>query len=115
MARLRMALALAARIFGSDAILYGSEGSWSDFFRPPLERKPRAAPSDALTALAVVAPLYVIANGFYVQLHDTSMPAQLMAAVGSDDGREIVLMLEELRQQGRLQLDPAEGRYSLMN
>jgi len=40
---------------------------------------------------------------------------ELMAAVGSDDGREIVLMLEELRRAGRLQRDPAEGRYSLMN
>ena len=31
----RAALALAARIFGSDAILYGSQGSWSDLFRRP--------------------------------------------------------------------------------
>jgi len=37
----------------------------------------------------------------------------LMAALGSDDGREIVLTLEELRTQGRLQRDAAEGRYSL--
>jgi 2,5-furandicarboxylate decarboxylase 1 len=37
----------------------------------------------------------------------------LMAAVGSDDGREIVLALEELRRQGRLTRDPSEGRYSL--
>jgi hypothetical protein len=36
-----------------------------------------------------------------------------MAAVGSDDGREIVLELETLRQQGRLERDPSEGRYSL--
>jgi 3-polyprenyl-4-hydroxybenzoate decarboxylase len=38
----------------------------------------------------------------------------LMAAMGSDDGREIVLALEELRQQGRLQRDSVEGRYSLL-
>jgi UbiD family decarboxylase len=38
---------------------------------------------------------------------------QLMAAVGSEDGREIVLVLEELHRQGRLKRDPAEGRYSL--
>jgi hypothetical protein len=37
----------------------------------------------------------------------------LMAAVGSDDGREIVLELEALRRQGRLARDPSEGRYSL--
>ena len=37
----------------------------------------------------------------------------LMAAVGSDDGREIVLALDALRKQGRLKRDTAEGRYSL--
>jgi UbiD family decarboxylase len=37
----------------------------------------------------------------------------LMAAMGSDDGREIVLALEELHRQGRLKRDPTEGRYSL--
>jgi UbiD family decarboxylase len=39
---------------------------------------------------------------------------ELMAAVGSDDGREIVLELEELRRQGHLQRDPSEGRYRLV-
>jgi 2,5-furandicarboxylate decarboxylase 1 len=38
---------------------------------------------------------------------------ELMAALGSDDGREIVLELERLREQGRLARDPAEGRYRL--
>jgi UbiD family decarboxylase len=37
----------------------------------------------------------------------------LMAAMGSDDGREIVLVLEDLQRQGRLARDAAEGRYSL--
>jgi 3-polyprenyl-4-hydroxybenzoate decarboxylase len=37
----------------------------------------------------------------------------LMTALGSGDGREIVLELEALRQQGRLTRDTAEGRYSL--
>jgi 2,5-furandicarboxylate decarboxylase 1 len=40
--------------------------------------------------------------------------ADLMAALRSDDGREIVLALEELRRRGRLERDPAEGRYSLI-
>jgi 2,5-furandicarboxylate decarboxylase 1 len=37
----------------------------------------------------------------------------LMAALSSEDGREIVLALEELDRQGRLERDPVEGRYSL--
>jgi UbiD family decarboxylase len=38
---------------------------------------------------------------------------QLMTAVGSDDGREIVLELEDLRLRGRVKRDPADGRYTL--
>jgi UbiD family decarboxylase len=37
----------------------------------------------------------------------------LMAALGSDDGRDIVLALEALYKQGRLKRDPADGRYTL--
>ena len=37
----------------------------------------------------------------------------LMTALGSSDGREIVLALDALRQKGRLKRDTAEGRYSL--
>jgi UbiD family decarboxylase len=39
---------------------------------------------------------------------------QLMAAVGSEDGREILLELEDLEKRGRLKRDPQEGRYSLV-
>jgi UbiD family decarboxylase len=39
---------------------------------------------------------------------------ELMTAIGSDDGREIVLQLETLRAHGKLKRDPADGRYSLM-
>jgi len=38
----------------------------------------------------------------------------LMAAICSDDGREIVLALEDLQRQGRLDREPSEGRYSLV-
>ena len=38
---------------------------------------------------------------------------QLMTAVGSEDGREIVLELEDLRRAGRITRDPTEGRYRL--
>src|SRR5206468_9529579 len=38
---------------------------------------------------------------------------QLMVAVGSEDGREIVLELEDLRRAARLIRDQDEGRYRL--
>jgi UbiD family decarboxylase len=40
---------------------------------------------------------------------------ELMTAIGSDDGREIVLQLETLRGSGKLKRDPADGRYSIMS
>jgi len=76
------ALALAARIFGSDAILYGSEGSWSDLFQRPRERLSQPTIAGALTALAIVAPLYVISFGVLGLLGAVSIVNQLMAAAG---------------------------------
>src|SRR5712675_2142542 len=39
---------------------------------------------------------------------------QLMVAVGSEDGRELVLELEDLRSKGLIKRDAAEGRYMLV-
>lgn len=39
---------------------------------------------------------------------------ELVAAIGSDDGREVVLYLDDLRQQGLLKRDVADGRYTLI-
>ena len=38
---------------------------------------------------------------------------ELMAALGSDDGSEIVIALDALRQSGRLERDPERGRWIL--
>jgi 2,5-furandicarboxylate decarboxylase 1 len=38
---------------------------------------------------------------------------ELMAAIGSTDGREIVRTLEELREQGTIARETGEGRYSI--
>ena len=39
---------------------------------------------------------------------------ELMAATGSDDGREIVLALEALREEGVIEQDSNDGRYRLL-
>ena len=38
-----------------------------------------------------------------------------MAATGSDDGREIVVVLEALRGEGVIARDQDDGRYRLVN
>jgi ABC-2 type transport system permease protein/sodium transport system permease protein len=77
-----LALALAARVFGSDAILYGSEGSWGDLFRRPRELKRQPTITDALMGLALVMPLFIIASGLLGVVGDASLSARLLAGAG---------------------------------
>jgi len=57
------ALAVAAKIFGADAILYGSDGSWSDLFRRPELPVPTPSLTSALMCLAMLLPLqFVVVN-----------------------------------------------------
>ncbi len=57
------AIGLAARVFGTDAILYGSEAGWSDLFR----RAPGAplvpSVSGAMLCLALLFPCYFLVAG----------------------------------------------------
>jgi ABC-2 type transport system permease protein/sodium transport system permease protein len=54
------ALALAARLFGAEAVLYSQASTWADLFRRP--RTPRDAPqaSGALLCLALMFPAYFL-------------------------------------------------------
>jgi ABC-2 type transport system permease protein/sodium transport system permease protein len=58
-----VAIALAAKIFGSDSILYGSQGSWGDVFRRPRKEAAAIGPFAALLTLAIVYALFVTAGG----------------------------------------------------
>ena len=67
------ALAIAAKVFGSDAILYGSPTGWRDVFQRP--SKPRRVPTlaSALGCLALLFPLYVILVGALGQLRESPL------------------------------------------
>src|SRR3972149_7616670 len=54
------AIALAARIFGTDAILYGSPATWSDLVRRPPEAQPAATLPAAMLGLALMFPAYFV-------------------------------------------------------
>ncbi|MCR9198368.1 MAG: ABC transporter permease subunit [Planctomycetaceae bacterium] len=58
-----MALSLAARIFGSDAVLYSSGGSWNDLLRRPEQSSAVAPLPVALFSLAIVFSLFIVAQG----------------------------------------------------
>ncbi|HEX4415232.1 MAG TPA: ABC transporter permease subunit/CPBP intramembrane protease [Lacipirellulaceae bacterium] len=57
------AIALAARIFGTDAILYGSPATWSDLVRRPSTPQRSVTLAGAMLGLALMFPAYfVLAN-----------------------------------------------------
>lgn len=56
------AIALAAHIFGTDAILYGSHASWSDLLRPPVRSRQSASVAEAMFCLAIVFPVYFVVS-----------------------------------------------------
>ncbi len=58
-----VALSVAARIFGTDAVLYGSEGSWGDLFRRPTTQRPAASLSQSMFCLALLFPAFLILSG----------------------------------------------------
>lgn len=74
------ALSLAARIFGSDAVLYGSQESWGDLFRRPSELLTQPTVAGAATAVAVVYPLYFVLNGFLGLFREHPVAWQLSLA-----------------------------------
>ena len=52
-----MALSLAAQVFGSEAVLYSEQSSWSDLLRHPDEPQPAAAMAAVLWCLALMVPI----------------------------------------------------------
>lgn len=73
------ALALAARVFGTHAILYESQTAWADLFRRPDE--PQSAPqvASAMLCLALLFPICFVLKGLLGQLSGDSIERQLLA------------------------------------
>jgi ABC-2 type transport system permease protein/sodium transport system permease protein len=72
------AIALAARIFGTDAILYGSQQTWSDLVRRPTTPQPAAGLPVAMLALAVMFSLYFVLGTGLGRSAEISIGCQLV-------------------------------------
>jgi sodium transport system permease protein len=72
------AIALAARIFGTDAILYGSPATWSDFMRRPAQPQQAASLPTVFLCLALMFPTYFVLAGGLGQLRNISMDERLI-------------------------------------
>jgi sodium transport system permease protein len=78
-----LALALAARIFGAEAVLYSDQGGWGDLLRRPAEARPVASLSTALLCLAILFPAQFMLSGAIAQMEQPELVrALLLAFVG---------------------------------
>ncbi|MCC7474719.1 MAG: CPBP family intramembrane metalloprotease [Pirellulales bacterium] len=74
------AIAVAARIFGTDAILYGSQATWTDLLRRPEEPCNVASIATALLGLAIMFPCYFVLANSLARSPELPMNQRLLVA-----------------------------------
>ncbi|MEM8733603.1 MAG: ABC transporter permease subunit/CPBP intramembrane protease, partial [Planctomycetota bacterium] len=70
------ALSVASRLFGSDASMHGSQGSWKDLFSTPKERRRFPAIDQMALTMAIMFPLYFVLSSALPSL-SASLDARL--------------------------------------
>jgi ABC-2 type transport system permease protein/sodium transport system permease protein len=60
------AIAVAARTFGAEAVLYAQQGGWGELFQRPQRPRTTATASGALLCLALMFPLSFVLNGVII-------------------------------------------------
>lgn len=72
------ALALAARIFGTHAILYESQTAWADLFRRPDGPQPAPQVASAMLCIALLFPVCFVLKGVLGQVSGDNIQQQLL-------------------------------------
>ncbi len=72
-----LAVLMAARIFGTDAILYGSQASWNEMFIRPAKSQPTMPISASVFCLVMLIPINFVLSGFLSRL-DVNMTSRLL-------------------------------------
>jgi len=72
------AIALAAKVFGADALLYGSEASWSDLLHRPAKRRDAASIAAAMLCVVALFPCCFILSSLVARQEQLSMQARLL-------------------------------------
>jgi len=73
------AIAVAARIFGTDAVLYGSPATWSDLVRRPLQPAPAPTFPAGMLGLALMFPAYFVLASSLARSQELPMDRRLIA------------------------------------
>ncbi len=68
------AIAIAARIFGTDAILYGASGTWTDLIRRPSASSPVPSLTSAFACLALIFPANFLLRNLIARTGIDDMP-----------------------------------------
>ncbi len=74
------AIGLAARIFGTDAILYGSQATWADLMTRSKERRDTATIPGAMFCLAALFPIYFLLGNLLHRMPGASIGVKLTAS-----------------------------------
>lgn len=72
-----IAIVIAARLFGSDAVLYGSPGSWSETFTPATHVRNAASLGTALLTMVAISPVYILISNLLAQQSQAHMSTRL--------------------------------------
>jgi sodium transport system permease protein len=72
------AIALAAHIFGAEAVLYNEQTAWSDLFRRPPRERAVPLVSTALGCLALLFPAWFVLSGLLLQMGDVGAQSELL-------------------------------------
>jgi membrane protease YdiL (CAAX protease family) len=73
-----LAIGLAASIFGTDSVLYGSGASWKEMLVRPMERRERASPNVALACLLLLFPINFVMIGWLGRQLESAIEQRLM-------------------------------------
>ncbi len=74
------AIGIAARIFGTDAILYGSHGTWSDLLRRPRRVSSAPTATSGLLCLAIIFPTFFLASNLLSRSTLVGLDGRLLLA-----------------------------------
>lgn len=102
------AVALAARLFGAEAVLSSEAGGWADLFGRPREPRPVAEPATALLCLALMFPIYFYLNLGLARTSGLDLSDRLLlAALGQFALFGVLPLL--MAWYGRVRLRPGFG------
>ncbi len=75
-----IALAVAARIYGTDSVLYGSAGTWGELFQRPEQSRATPKLAHGLIAIGVLFPAYILLGSLPGRLSHWTLSSRLMVS-----------------------------------